>query len=206
VIKCGPIGVLNSRGRLVNLARTDDLLLQLRRTLNAYIKSFFPFEYQNKTYRLVNIFVASPWARCDVCGNYPINEVSVIRSSDGQQLQVGNDCIDRITNRLVSEWFNDYRQNLQNIMNNREYIDGIASILGAYEKNELPLQISNGDVAKLQEMFELLRNGLNPTKEQERLVECYLRTNIQNTCRMSRNSFLIRIPTNRLSDCNHNRT
>jgi hypothetical protein len=81
------------------LAKTDDVLLELRRAFAAYLKSFFPFQYENKTYRLVNIFVASPWMSCDVCGNHPIIEVSVIRSSDGQNLHVGNDCIDRITNR-----------------------------------------------------------------------------------------------------------
>jgi len=116
------------------MRKTDDLLIELNRAFDSYVKSFFPFEYQNKTYRLVDIYVASPWARCDVCGNHPIKEVSVIGSSDGRQLRVGNDCIDRITNRRLSEWFNDYRRNLQNIINNRKYIDGLSSIIEAYER------------------------------------------------------------------------
>jgi hypothetical protein len=156
------------------LTKTDVVLLELSRTLDAYLQSVFPFQYENKTYRLVNNFVASHYMRCDVCGNHPIIEVSIIRSSDGQQLRVGNDCIDRITNRRVSEWFNDYRRKRQNVINNREYIDGLSSILKAYERNELPFQISNGDVVKLQEMFELLCNGLSPTTKQEQLAECYL--------------------------------
>jgi len=156
------------------LTKTDDLLLELNRAFDAYLKSFFPFGYQNKTYRLFNIYVASPRARCDVCGKYPIKEVSVIRDSDGRQLKAGNDCIDRITNRQVSEWFNDFTRNRQNIMNNREYIDGLASILEACERNELTFQISNGDVIKLRQLFALLCYGLNLTREQEQLAACYI--------------------------------
>jgi len=156
------------------LARTDDILLELSRTLDAYLQSVFPFQYENRTYRLVNNFVAAHYMRCDVCGNHPIIEVSIIQSSDSQQLRVGNDCIDRITNRRVSEWVNDYRRKRQNVINNREYIDGLASILKAYERNELSFQISNGDVVKLREMFELLCNGLSPTTKQEQLADCYL--------------------------------
>jgi protein-arginine kinase activator protein McsA len=40
--------------------------------------------------------------KCDVCGNYPIFNVSVIRSEKGDRLNVCNDCIDQITNRTVS--------------------------------------------------------------------------------------------------------
>jgi hypothetical protein len=157
------------------LTKTDDILLELSRTLDAYLQSFFLFQYENKTYRLVNNYM-----RCDACGNHPIIEVSIIQSSDGLQLRVGNDCIDRITNRRVSEWFNDYRRKRQNVINNREYINGLSSILKAYERNELPFQTSNGDVVKLREMFELLCNGLNPTRKQEQIAECYLsrKTNI----------------------------
>jgi hypothetical protein len=167
--------VFISELRLDNLTKTDDVLLALGKTFATYMKNVFPFQYKNKTYRLINNYVASPYTRCDVCGNHPIIEVSVIRSEDGQQLRVGNDCIDRITNRWVSEWFNDYRRKRQNVINNREYIDELASILKACEKNELPFQISNGDVVKMREMFELLCKGLSPTRKQERLAECYLR-------------------------------
>lgn len=162
------------------MTKTDDVLLELGRTFSAYMRSVFPVQYENKTYRLVNSYVASPWTRCDVCGNHPIIEVSVIRSSDGHTLRVGNDCIDRITNRKVSRWFKNYRRKRQNVIKNREYIDGLLSIMKAYERNELPFQVSNGDVVKLREMFELLCNGLSPTRKQELLAECYLsrKTNV----------------------------
>jgi len=102
------------------LTKTDDILLELNRTFDAYLESIFPLQYENRTYRLVNNFVAAHYMRCDVCGNHPRVEVSMIRSNDGRQLRVGNDCIDRITNRRVSKWVNDYRRKRQNIINNRE--------------------------------------------------------------------------------------
>jgi len=156
------------------LTKTDDLLLELRRAFAAYLKSFFPFEYENKTYRLVNNYVAAPWTRCDVCGNHPIKNVSVIRSSDGQKLRVGNKCIDRLTNRKVSGWFRKFRTKRENVIGNRRYIDGLASILTAYRKSELLFQIPENDIARLQKAFRRMCNGFNPTRKQKQLTECYI--------------------------------
>jgi hypothetical protein len=156
------------------LTKADDVLLELRRAFDAYLKSFFPFEYENKTYRLVNNYVASPWTRCDVCGNHPIKDVSVIRSSDGRELRVGKKCIDRLTNRKVSEWFRKFRTKRENVIRNRRYIDGLASILTAYRNSELPFQISENDIAKLQKAFKRICNGFNPNRKQEQLAECYI--------------------------------
>ena len=167
---------------MFNLIKTDDVLLELNRAFDAYVKSFFSFEYENKTYRLVNSYVALPWARCDVCGNHPIKEVSVIRSSDGQELRVGNSCIDRITNRKTSKWFKKFRTKWfkkfrtkrENAISNRKYIDGLSSILAAYGNNELPFQISKNEIERLQEAFEQMCNGFNLNRKQVQFVECYL--------------------------------
>jgi hypothetical protein len=156
------------------LTKTDDVLLELRRAFDAYLKSFFPFEYENKTYRLVNSYVASPWTRCDVCGNHPIKYVSVIRSSYGKELRVGNKCIDRLTNRKVSAWFRKFRTKYDNISSNRRFIDGIASILTSYKGRKLSLQISESDLAKLQKAFMDMCNGFNLGGKQKQLVECYI--------------------------------
>jgi len=156
------------------LTKTDDVLLEFSRTFAAYMRSVFPFQYKNKTYCLVNSYVASPYTRCDVCGNYPIIEVSVIRSEDGQQLRVGNDCIDRITNRRVSRWFRNYRKKRENVMRNRKYIDEISLMLNAYEMNELAFQMTNGDVEKLSIVLKRMINGLNPAREEEQIAECYI--------------------------------
>jgi hypothetical protein len=141
------------------LAKTDDVLLELSRTFAAYLQSVFPFQYRNKTYRLINNYVASPYTRCGVCGNHPIFEVSVIRSEDGQQLRVGNDC----------------RRKRENIMRNRKYIDGISLVLNAYERNELAFQITECDVEKLSMVLEQMINGLNPNRREEQIAECYIR-------------------------------
>jgi len=111
----------------IKLTKTDDILFELKMAFVAFLKSFFPFKYENKTYLLENNYVASPWTRCDVCGSYPIQDVSVIRSSDGQEKRMGDTCIDLITNRKVSEWFREFRTKRDNVTMNRRYIDGLSS-------------------------------------------------------------------------------
>ena len=156
------------------MTKTDDISIELSRTFATNLKSFFPFEYENKTYYLVNNYVASPWTRCDVCINYPIKEVSVIRSSDGRELHVGNTCIDRLTNRKASEWFRKFRTKRENVIRNRRYIDGLDSILAACRNSKLSFQIPEKDIARLQTAFRRMCNGLNPTRNQEQLAERYM--------------------------------
>jgi hypothetical protein len=105
------------------LTKTDDILLKLNRTVARYILGVLPFQYKKNTYRLIDNYVAVPYMKCDVCGNYPTYEVSVIESEDGKILRVGNDCIDRLTGQSVSEWFQSFRRKRENAMANRENID-----------------------------------------------------------------------------------
>jgi len=156
------------------LAKTDDVLLVLSRTIPEFIQSVGSFQYKGKTYRLVDNFVSPQYMKCSVCGNYPIFDVSVIRSEDGYGLNVGNSCIDRITNQNTSIWFKTYRKKRENIIENRKYIDGLSSILAAYEQNELSFKISSEDVEKLRKTFDQMCNGLNPMTKQKQLAECYV--------------------------------
>lgn len=105
------------------MTQTDDILLELNREVAKYVKGVHPFNYQNKTYHLIDNYVAMPYMRCDVCGDYPIYEVSVIESEDGKTHRVGNDCIDRLTGQKVSEWFKNFRRKRENAMANRKAID-----------------------------------------------------------------------------------
>ena len=156
------------------MTKTDDVLFELKMAFVAFLNSFFPFEYENKTYRLVNNYVASPWIRCDVCRNYPTKDVSVIRGCNGQELHVGNKCIDQITNRRVSEWFKKFKTKRDNVTKNRKFIDGVTSILTANKNNELPVEIPENDVEKLQKALDRMCNGFNLTRKQEGLAECYI--------------------------------
>jgi hypothetical protein len=167
------------------MTKTDDLVLELRRAFAAYLNSFLPFEYENNTYRLVNNYVAAPWTRCDVCGNYPIKYVSVIRSSDGQRLRVGKNCIDQLTNRKVSESFSEFITKLENVTINRRYIDSLACILTACKSREHPCQISENDIERLNKAFELMCNGFNPTRQQEQLAEHYISMSDCTECKVS---------------------
>jgi hypothetical protein len=155
------------------LTKTDEVLLALGTTTSEYLKSVRPFRYQDKTYRLINNFLASHYMKCGICGNYPIVEVSVIRTEDGDRLNGGNSCIDRLTGQSVSKWFRNYRRKRKNIIQNRKYIDGLSSILASYNKKELHFQISGTDIEKLHRAFERMLKGLNPTRKQEQLVRWY---------------------------------
>jgi NRPS condensation-like uncharacterized protein len=156
------------------LAKTDDVLLALSRTIPGFIRSVGSFQYKGKTYRLVDNFAASQHMKCSVCGNYPIFDVSVIRSEDGDRLNACNSCVDQITNRIVSGWFKTYRKKRESIMGNRNYIDGLSSMLAAYEQNDLSCKIPSEDIEKLRKAFVQMCNGLNPRTKQNQLAECYV--------------------------------
>ena len=64
-------------------------------------------------------------------------------------------------------------------MENRKYIDGLSSILAAYERNELPFKISSEDVEKLRKMYVQMCKYLNPTTKQKQLAECYLNYSVE---------------------------
>jgi hypothetical protein len=154
MVKSGDMLVAQaSELRLDSLTKADEVLLQLSRTFDAYMKSIFPFQYEGKVYWLINNYVASPRMRCQVCGNYSIIEVSIIRSEDGQQLRAGNDCIDRLTNRQVSRWFKNYRKKRENVIRNRKYIDEFSLIITASRKNEPASQIRDCDFETLRLML-----------------------------------------------------
>jgi hypothetical protein len=161
------------------LAKTDDVLLELSRTIPECIRSVGSFQYRGKTYCLVNNFASSQYMKCSVCGNYPIFDVSVIRSEKGDKLNACNNCIDQITNRVVSGWFKTYRKKRENIIENREYIDGLSLVLAAYEQNELSFKIPSEDVEKLRKSFVQMCNGLNPRTEQKQLAECYISYSVE---------------------------
>ena len=158
-----------------SLTKTDDVLLDYNRKFAAYMKSIFPFQHNGKVYRLINNYVASPQMKCQVCGNYPIIEVSVIESEDYRHLRVGNDCIDRLTNREVSRWFKNYRKKRINVIRNRKYIDELALILSASRRNELAFQIRDCDFETLRLMLEKMINGFNPNRTEEQMAECYIK-------------------------------
>jgi len=154
-------------------------LLALSRSIPEYVRGVGSFQYKGKTYLLVNYFVSSHYMKCDVCGNYPIIDVSVIRNEDGGRLNACYNCIDRITNQNVSIWFKTFRKKRENIMENRKYIDGLSSILAAYERKELPFKTSSEDVEKLRKTYVQMCNCLNPGTKQKQLAECYISYSVE---------------------------
>jgi hypothetical protein len=156
------------------MSKTDDVLLALSRTIPEYLSELGSFQYNGKKYLLINNFAAAQKMKCGVCGSYPIIDVSVIRNEDAGRVNACNSCIDRITNQKVSKWFETFRKKRENIMENREYIDGLSSILAAYEWKGLPFKISSEDIEKLRKTYVEMCNGLNPETKQKQLAESYI--------------------------------
>jgi hypothetical protein len=105
------------------LTKTDDILLELNREVARYISRLHPFQYKNQTYRLTDNYVAVPHMRCEVCGNYPALEVSVIESDNGKTLRVGNECINDLAGQNVSGFFENFRKKRESAMADRQCID-----------------------------------------------------------------------------------
>ncbi len=111
---------------------------------------------------------------CDVCGDYPELEISIIESADGHTLHAGDDCIDRLTGQNVSEWMKNFRKKRENIISNRKYIDQLTLLFEAYDRKEPSVQIPEEDAKKLRAMLNQLSNGLNLTAKQQQLADAYL--------------------------------
>jgi len=157
------------------LSKTDEVLFELSRTITDFIETVGSFQYRDKTYNLVNNYAASKPMKCDVCGNYPIYDVSIIRSEKGNRLNVGNECIDKIANHDISEWFKTYRKKRENIIENRKYIDGLSKMLAVHKQNALSPQISSETIEKLRELFVQMCSGLNPRTEQKQLADAHIK-------------------------------
>jgi len=156
------------------MSKTDDFLLVLSRTIPKYLSELGSFQYNGKKYLLIDNFVSSHYTKCGLCGNYPIIDVSVIRNRDTGRLNACHTCIDRITNQKVSMWFETFRKKRENIMENRKYIDGLSSILVAYDRNELSIKMSNEVIEKLRKMYVQMCDGLNPGTDLKQIAEAYI--------------------------------
>jgi hypothetical protein len=155
------------------MTKTDEILLELNRKFAEYIESVGEFEHEGEIYKIVHYFDSSPYMKCNICGNSPKVSIFIIKS-DADKLRVGNECIDRLTNRNVSKRFKGYGRKRKNVIANRNYIDGLASIMSAQRSKGLPFQIAEGDTDKLRKAFERMCNGLNPTRKQQQIAKSYI--------------------------------
>ena len=155
------------------MSKTDDFLLELNRGSAAYLRSIPPLKYKNKIYQLIDNYVATPTMICDVCGGYPEWEISIIESTNGHTLHVGNVCIDHLTGQNVSGWMKNFRKKRENIMANRKCIDQLTIILEAYDRRSSSMQIPEGTAKELRAMLNRLGDGLNLNAKQQQIVESY---------------------------------
>ncbi len=156
------------------MTKIDDVLLELNRSVTTYMKSIPAFQYNNASYRLIDNYSASPYVRCDVCGCYPVTEVSVLEGSDGRKLRLCNQCMDILAGQSISEWFKVFRAKRQNILFNRKMIDQLSLIIDNNIHADAKSQLKKSEVKELQKILKHLCDGQNLNSSQIQLVDNYL--------------------------------
>ena len=157
-------------------------LEELENSIPEYIKSVGAFQWENETFELVGHYLSPIYEKCQVCGHYPIREVFLIQNTKTKEkFKVGNRCIDKITNRKISKWFRDYYKRQKTIIKNKKWINAVSGILQGYERDELPISISEKGIERLQKMLARMCRGLNPTESQKRLVAYYVNKILEET-------------------------
>ena len=133
-----------------------------------YIKKVGQFQYKNHTFRLVDHYIASDYKRCDICGHKPIKEVFVIQNSSGKTLNIGNICINRITNQKIAEWFENIHKRIETLKNNEYAIRTCELLL-----NQKLVSISAIGRKRLRAMLKRMLDGRKPTRKQVNLLIYY---------------------------------
>jgi hypothetical protein len=155
------------------MTKTDDLLEKLEKNLSDYIKTVGKFQHENNTFALVGHYHSDVYLNCEVCGHERINDIYVIMDESGKKWNVGNVCIEKLTNMKIKEWFESWQRKKDMFTKNRIAINYLDWLLDAYENEELPIEISKIGIQRLTAMFERMYNGLDPLKTQWKLYYYY---------------------------------
>ena len=156
------------------MTKIDDVLLELNRSVTTYMKSIPIFQYNNDSYRLIDNYSASPYVRCDVCGCYPVTEVSVLEGSDSRKLRLCNQCMDILAGQSISECFNVFRAKRQNILFNRKLIDRLSLLIDNNIHADTKSQLKKSEFKELQKILKYLCDGQSLNSSQIQLLDNYL--------------------------------
>ena len=155
-------------------SETDVRLKELDDEVPQYIKDIGSFQYENNTYTLVNHYRSEVYLSCQICAHERIIDVYVIKDQSGKLWNVGNVCIEQISNHKIGEWFKSYSLKRNNIENNRELLDFASDFIGQYDwHGKFPIKHSN--LERVRTALERMRDGKNPTDTQISLIRYYIR-------------------------------
>ena len=158
---------------MIKTSKNVDVLFKLGREYAAFLEKVSPIHYKNETYRLINIFSTSLKMKCKICGSWSNPEIFVIENENGKRLNLGSECIDRLTNMEVSEWFRNFGKKRENIIKNSKRINRLSSLLNDCKKRELSCNIPFGEVEKLRAILDRMCKGLNLNWQQETIAESH---------------------------------
>jgi hypothetical protein len=157
------------------VTKSDDLLSELEDSMSDYIKSVGAFQFENAEYTLVGHYRADDYLTCEICGHERIVDIYMIKDSAGKNWNVGNVCIDKLTNQNIKDWFANWKRKKDGIEKNRYWIDKVSAILELYKDEELPFYISKMGVDRLEKMLARMSNGLDPLEATGKLANYYIR-------------------------------
>jgi hypothetical protein len=155
------------------MERSERALKELEESVPDYIKAVGMFQHENEVYHLVKHFESQDYLTCEICGHERILEVYVIADEHGKKRNVGNICINRISNQKIRQWFKNYQQKRHNIEKNHELINTVNEILERADAHALPIKISRQGIDRLGNMLYRMCSGYTPNSKTVRLLHYY---------------------------------
>ncbi len=157
------------------LEKSDELLQELEESISEYIKSVGKFLHENNYYSLVRHYKSEVYLNCEVCGHERIVDIYVIKDESGKTWNVGNVCIEKLTNMQIKKWFEDYQKKKENIEANRELIDFSDEFVNRYDTYGFNYGIRKSNLERVRTSLERMCEGKNPTTGQSKLIRYYIR-------------------------------
>lgn len=158
-----------------NVTRSDELLQELEESVSEYIKSIGKFQHENNNFSLVRHYRSEVYLNCEICGHERIIDTYVIKDESGKTWNVGNVCIEKLTNMKIKEWFENYQQKKDNIETNRELIDFSDEFVNHYDAYGFNYGIRKSNLERVRTSLERMCEGKNPTRTQSKLIRYYIR-------------------------------
>lgn len=113
----------------MGMTLSEKALMRLKEQADGYLVDVGRFSYNNKEFTIVANY--DSWEQdkcfltCGICGHHPIRDIYVVATPDGEECNVGNECINNIANEKITEYFAKYEKRLTIIKQYSQLIDDV---------------------------------------------------------------------------------
>jgi len=157
------------------MSKSDEALQDLEESISDYVKSVGEFLHENNYYSFVRRYKSEIPLNCQICGHERIIDISVIKDESGKTFNVGNVCIEKLTNMKIKEWFEDYKRKKDSINENSELIDFSDEFVNHYDMHGFNYGIKKSNLERVRASLKRMLEGKNPTATQSKLIRYYMR-------------------------------